>query len=128
MCIISATTAKRLIGHHRFEFAHKGKQFFFNATISCSLFYHFSSVRRLSATYALKAHPLRLPQVLEDQLYLPTGEVAVVDTVARSEQRGQQAVGVVDVTVEATQRVRGRADGEVHRGELTLGVGADYHN
>ena len=85
-------------------------------------------MRRLSATYALKAHPLRLPQVLEDQLYLPTGEVAVVDTVARSEQRGQQAVGVVDVTVEATQRVRGRADGEVHRGELTLGVGADYHN
>ena len=128
MCIISATTAKRLIGHHRFEFAHKGKQFFFNATISCSLFYHFSSVRRLSATYALKAHPLRFPQVLEDQLHLPSREVAVIDTVARSEQRGQQAVGVVDVTVEATQRVRGRADGEVHRGELTLGVGADYHN
>ena len=44
----------------------------------------------------------RLTQVLEDQLYLPTGEVAVIDTVACSEQRGQQAVGVVDVAVEAT--------------------------
>ena len=70
----------------------------------------------------------RLPQVLEDQLHLPSREVAVIDTVARGEQRGQQAVGVVDVTVEATQRVRGRADGEVHRGEFTLGVGTDYHN
>ena len=67
----------------------------------------------------------RLPQVLEDQLYLPTGEVAVIDTVARSEQRGQQSVGVVDVAVEATQGVRGRADGEVHRGELAFGVRAD---
>ena len=65
----------------------------------------------------------RLTQVLEDQLYLPTGEVAVIDTVARSEQRGQQAVGMVDVTVEAAQRVRGRADGEVHRGEFAFGVG-----
>ena len=45
---------------------------------------------------------LRLPQVLEDQLHLPTGEVAVIDTVACSEQRGQQAVSVVDVAVEAT--------------------------
>ena len=128
MCIISATTAKRLIGHHRFEFAHKGKQFFFNANHFMQSFYHFSSVRRLSATYALKAHPLRLPQVLEDQLHLPSREVAVIDTVARGEQRGQQAVGVVDVTVEATQRVRGRPDREVHRGEFTLGVGTDYHN
>ena len=70
----------------------------------------------------------RFPQVLEDELHLPSGEVAVIDTVARSEQRGQQAVGVVDVAVEATQRVRGRPDGEVHRGQLTFGVGADYHN
>ena len=44
----------------------------------------------------------RFPQVLEDQLHLPTGEVAVIDTIARSEQRGQQAVSVVDVAVEAT--------------------------
>ena len=85
-------------------------------------------MRRLSATYALKAHPLRLPQVLEDQLYLPTGEVAVVDTVARSEQRGQQAVSVVDVAVESAQGVRGGADGEVHRGEFALSVRTDYHN
>ena len=49
----------------------------------------------------------RLPQVLEDELHLPTGEVTVIDTVARSEQRGQQAVGVVDVAVEATQRIGG---------------------
>ena len=71
---------------------------------------------------------LRLTKILEDKLYLPTGKVAVIDTVARGEQRGQQAVGVVDVTVEATQRVRGRPDREVHRGEFTLGVGTDYHN
>ena len=61
-------------------------------------------------------------QVLEDQLHLPPGEVAVIDTVARSEQRGQQAVGVVDVAVEAAQGVRGGADGEVHCGEFALGV------
>ena len=68
---------------------------------------------------------LRLTKVLKNQLHLPTGEVAVIDTIARSEQRGQQAVGVVDVAVEATQRIGGRADGEVHRGEFALGVGAD---
>ncbi len=44
----------------------------------------------------------RLPQIFKYQLYLPSGEVTVVDTVARSEQRGQQAVSVVDVAVEAT--------------------------
>ena len=49
----------------------------------------------------------RLPQVLEDQLHLPSGEVAVIDTVARGEQRGQQPMGVVDVAVEATQSIRG---------------------
>ena len=64
---------------------------------------------------------LRLPQVLEDELHLPPGEVAVIDTVARSKQRGQQAVGVVDVAVESAQGVRGGTDGEVHRGELALG-------
>ena len=52
----------------------------------------------------------------------------VIDPIARSEQRGQQAVGMVDVAVEATQRIGGRADGEVHRGKFALGVGADYHN
>ena len=52
----------------------------------------------------------------------------VIDPIARSEQRGQQAVGVVDVAVESAQGVRGGPDGEVHRGELTFGVGADYHN
>ena len=67
----------------------------------------------------------RLPQIFKYQLHLPSGEVAVIDTVARSEQRGQQAVGVVDVAVEATQGVRGRADGEVHCGEFAFGVGAD---
>ena len=65
---------------------------------------------------------LRLPQVLEDELHLPPGEVAVVDTVARSKQRGQQAVSVVDVAVESAQGVRGGPDGEVHRGELAFGV------
>lgn len=73
-------------------------------------------------------HCSRLTEVLENQLHLPSGEVAVVDTVARSEQRGQQAVGVVDVAVEPTQSVRGRPDGEVHRGQLAFGVGTDYHN
>ena len=52
----------------------------------------------------------------------------VIDPIARSEQRGHEAVGVVDVTVEAAQRIGGGADGEVHRGEFALGVGADYHN
>ena len=51
----------------------------------------------------------------------------VVDTVARSEQRRQQATGMVDVTVEPTQRIRGTADGEVQRGQLALGVGTDCH-
>ena len=64
----------------------------------------------------------RFSQVLEDQLHLSPGEVAVVDTVARSEQGGQQAVGVVDVAVESAQGVRGGPDGEIHRGELALGV------
>ena len=45
---------------------------------------------------------LRLTKVLKDQLHLPSGEVAVIDTIARSEQRGQEAVSVVDVAVEAT--------------------------
>ena len=71
---------------------------------------------------------LWFPQVLEDQLHLPSGEVAVIDTIARSEQRGQQAVGVVDVAIEATQRIGGRADGEIHRGQLTLGVGTDFNH
>ena len=65
---------------------------------------------------------LRLAEVLEDQLHLPTGEVAVIDTVARSKQRGQQAVGMVDVAVESAQGIRGGPDGEVHRGELAFGV------
>ena len=54
--------------------------------------------------------------------------MAVIRAVARSEQRGQQAVGMVDVAVEAAQRVRGGPDGKVHRGQLALGVGADCHN
>ena len=29
---------------------------------------------------------------------------------------------MVDVAIEAAQRVRGRADGEIHRGQLALGV------
>ena len=52
----------------------------------------------------------------------------VIDPVARSKQRGQQAVGVVDVAVESAQGVRGGADGEVHHREFTFGAGADYHN
>ena len=55
-------------------------------------------------------------------MYLTAGEMPVIDPIARSEQRGQQAVGMVDVAVEATQRIGGRADGEVHRGALALGV------
>ena len=51
--------------------------------------------------------------------------MAVVDTVARSKQRGQQAVSVVDVAVESAQGVRGATDGEIHRGEFAFGVGAD---
>ena len=65
---------------------------------------------------------LGLAQVLEDELYLAACEVPVVGAVARSQQGRHQAVGVVDVAVEATQRVRDRADGEIHRGELTFGV------
>ena len=76
----------------------------------------------------LKTQSLRLTQILEDQLHLPSREVAVIDTIARSEQRGKQAMGVVDVAVEATQRIGGRADGEVHRGEFALGVGADFNH
>ena len=44
----------------------------------------------------------RFTQILKYQLHLPTGEVAVIDTIARGEQRGQQSVDMVDVTVEAT--------------------------
>ena len=65
---------------------------------------------------------LRLPQIFKYQLHLSSCEVAVVDTVARSEQRGQQAVSMVDVAVETAQSVRGRADGEVHCGQLAFGV------
>ena len=126
MCIISATTAKRLIGHHRFEFAHKGKQFFFNATISCSLFYHFSSVRRLSATYALKAHPLRFAQVLKNQLYLPSGQSARGTLVAHALQGREQTVGRGDVLVQQAQGRGTRGTGEVELGELALGEGL-YH-
>ena len=45
---------------------------------------------------------LWLTQILEDELYLPSGEVAVIDAIARGEQCRQQSVGVVDVAVEAT--------------------------
>ena len=51
--------------------------------------------------YYLQNLNLRLSQVLEDQLNLSPGEVTVIDTVARSEQRRQQAVGMVDVAVES---------------------------
>ena len=70
---------------------------------------------------------LRFAKVLEDQLHLPTGKVAVIDTVARSEQRRQQAVGMVDVAVESAQGVRGGSDGEVHRGEFAFGVRAYFN-
>ena len=59
-----------------------------------------------------------LAQILEDELHLTAREVPVVDTVDRSQQRRHQAVGVVEVAVEATQRVRDRADGKIHRGKL----------
>lgn len=36
---------------------------------------------------------LRLTQVLEDELHLTACEVPVIDPIARSEQRGQEAVG-----------------------------------
>ena len=71
--------------------------------------------------------PLRLAQVLEDKLHLTAGEVPVIDAIARGEQRGREAVGVVDVAVEAAQRIGGGADGEVHRGQLALGVGTDFY-
>ena len=45
---------------------------------------------------------LWLTQILEDELHLPSGEVAVIDAIARGEQCRQQSVGVVDVAVEAT--------------------------
>ena len=63
-------------------------------------------------------------KVLEDQLHLSPCEVAVIDTVARSKQCGQQAMGMVDVAVESAQRVRGGPDGEVHRGEFAFGEGS----
>ena len=78
--------------------------------------------------YYLQNLNLRLSQVLEDQLNLSPGEVTVIDTVARSEQRRQQAVGMVDVAVESAQGVRGGPDGEVHRGEFAFGVRAYCHN
>ena len=65
---------------------------------------------------------LGLAQILEDKLHLTAGKVPVINSVARSKQCGHEAVGVVDVAVEAAQRIGGGADGEVHRGELALGV------
>ena len=62
-----------------------------------------------------------LAQILEDELHLTAREVPVVGAIARGQQRGHQAVGMVDVTVEPTQRVRDRADGEIHRGKLSFG-------
>ena len=44
----------------------------------------------------------RFTQILKYQLHLPSGEVAVIDAIARGEQCRQQSVGVVDVAVEAT--------------------------
>ena len=72
--------------------------------------------------YYLQNLNLRFPQILEDQLHLSPGEVTVIDTVARSKQRGQEAVSMVDVAVEAAQGVRSGADGEVHRGEFAFGI------
>ena len=92
-------------------------------TISCSLFYNFSSVRRLSATYALKAHPLRLPQVLKYQLHLPSGESARGTLVSYSLQLREQSVGGGDVLVQQAQGRGARGTGEVELGELTFGEG-----
>ena len=55
-------------------------------------------------------------------MYLTAGEMPVIDTIARSKQRGHKSVSVVDVAVESAQGVRGGTDGEVHHREFTFGV------
>ena len=89
-------------------------------TISCSLFYHFSSVRRLSATYALKAHPLRLAQVLEDNHHLTARQSARGTLVAHALQGREQTVGRGDVLVQQAQGRGARCAGEVELGELLV--------
>ena len=94
-------------------------------TISCSLFYHFSSVRRLSATYALKAHPLRLAQVLEDNHHLTARQSARGTLVPYTLKGREQSVGGGDVLVQQAQGRGARGAGEVELGKLAFGEGGN---
>ena len=64
---------------------------------------------------------LRLPQVLEDQLHLPTGQSARGTLVAHTLQLREQAVGRGDVLVQQAQGRGARCAREVELGELALG-------
>ena len=74
----------------------------------------------------------RLSQILKDQLHLPSSEVPILGAVARSEQLVHQAIGIVDISIEAAQRIGCRSYREVHRGQLALRVRSDcyllFHN
>ena len=67
-------------------------------------------------------HCSRLPQVLEDQLHLPTGQSARGTLVAHALQCREQAVGRGDVLVQQSQGRGARCAREVELGELAFGV------
>ena len=67
---------------------------------SCSLIIH-NSQFRIKHYVLLVIIPSRLPQILKYQLHLPSGEVAILDAVASSQQLIQETVGIVDISIEA---------------------------
>ena len=69
---------------------------------------------------------LRLPQVLKDQLHLPSGQSARGTLVSHTLKGREQSVGGGDVLVQQAQGRGARSAGEVELGELAFGEGL-YH-
>lgn len=67
---------------------------------SCSLIIH-NSQFRIKHYVLLVIIPSRFPQILKYQLHLSSGEVAILDAVASSQQLIQETVGIVDISIEA---------------------------
>ena len=65
----------------------------------------------------------RLPQVLKNQLHLPSGQSARGTLVAHTLQLREQTVGRGDVLVQQAQGRGARGTGKVELGELALGEG-----
>ena len=66
---------------------------------------------------------LRFPQVLEDQLHLPSGESARGTLVPYTLQCREQTVGGGDVLVQQAQGRGARGTGKVELGKLAFGEG-----